>query len=281
MTKKKAKVLKKKVRVPKPTQSRHIVEVRVKTEAAPAQPSTALVPLTPKDFEPIKEGGKYMIPKGWVNERQALFMMQKTPPQYVKQRQGKAGQQWSYVEGSYMVKVLNFAFAWNWDFKIVHQPTTAEILQIIGSKIDQIWVTGSLTVKDDAGHSITKEQTGGADIKFMKGTRVPVDIGNDMKAAMTDALKKCASEFGIASDIYGKSQAKADGFNVQDNNGPKTPPAAPREPQQPSAPAKPAIDFSYECHEGAEPITQQEAEYSKRVYGRPLCREHQKGAKRI
>ena len=35
-----------------------------------------------------------------------------------------------------------------------------------------------------------------------------LDYGNDLKAATTDALKKCASELGIASDIYGANEFK-------------------------------------------------------------------------
>ena len=37
----------------------------------------------------------------------------------------------------------------------------------------------------------------------------PLDLGNDLKAATTDALKKCASELGIASDIYAPNEFKA------------------------------------------------------------------------
>jgi isopentenyldiphosphate isomerase len=55
---------------------------------------------------------------------------------------------------------------------------------------------------------IVKEQFGRADVKFKKGTEIPIDYGNDLKAASTDALKKCASELGIASDIYGKNEFK-------------------------------------------------------------------------
>ena len=29
-----------------------------------------------------------------------------------------------------------------------------------------------------------------------------MDFGNDMKAAASDALKKCASQFGLFNDIY-------------------------------------------------------------------------------
>jgi len=36
--------------------------------------------------------------------------------------------------------------------------------------------------------------------------RIPLSIGNDLKSAATDCLKKCASEIGIASDIYNKDE---------------------------------------------------------------------------
>ena len=36
-----------------------------------------------------------------------------------------------------------------------------------------------------------------------------MDLGNDLKAATTDALKKCASELGIASDIYAPNEFKS------------------------------------------------------------------------
>ena len=34
------------------------------------------------------------------------------------------------------------------------------------------------------------------------GVLQPLDFGNDMKAAVSDALKKCASLWGIAADVY-------------------------------------------------------------------------------
>jgi hypothetical protein len=33
-----------------------------------------------------------------------------------------------------------------------------------------------------------------------------LDYGNDVKAANTDCLKRCAAQFGVASDIYGKNE---------------------------------------------------------------------------
>ena len=35
---------------------------------------------------------------------------------------------------------------------------------------------------------------------------MPLDLGNDFKAATSDALKKCASLFGIGADVYEASE---------------------------------------------------------------------------
>lgn len=255
-----------------PRETKHVLEVRVKSEAQ--SPSTALVPITLKEIEqPIKEGGKYMIPKTWVQERQALALMQKTPEKYVMTRPAKGGGSWDYVPGWYVQKVLNFTFGWLWDYEAVQEPTVTEIIQIIEKKIDQIWVTGRLTVKDDAGHSITKTQTGRADIKFRRDIRQPLDIGNDLKAAHTDALKKCASLFGIASDIYGKREAKKEGYNMSDTN---VPPGA-----KPAAATTPAATAPIrECYDCGEIISEAEYTFSKQIYGKAFCRTHQKDAKK-
>jgi hypothetical protein len=275
------KTKKKKAKVPKPSkkvpakaprqrETKHVVEVRVKTEPTPSMALVPATPITPKDLEPLKQGGKHTITKTWLGEKQILAMVQKTQPKYVLSRPAKGGGNWSYVPGWYVQKALNFVFGWNWDYEVVQEPTVAEIIQLIEKKIDQIWVTGKLTVKDGEGHSIVKTQIGRADIKFRKNSRDPLDIGNDLKAAHTDALKKCASLLGIASDIYGKHESMSEGYNVSDTDTPRK--------EAEVAPATPATQ--HECHEGAEPISQQEYDYSKRIYGKPLCREHQKGAKR-
>jgi len=76
---------------------------------------------------------------------------------------------------------------------------------------------GKLIVRTN-DQEIIKTQFGRADIKFKSGknergekipTDQPLDLGNDLKAATTDALKKCASELGIASDVYAPNEFKA------------------------------------------------------------------------
>lgn len=126
-----------------------------------------------------------------LNERQLAFILKRTPATYVHQRPAKGGGTWSYVTGGYIKKVLNLMFGWDWDFEVV----SSEVLH------GQIVILGKLTCRA-GGKTIMKMQYGCKDIAYRKGTKIPLDVGNDFKAASTDALKKCASEIGIAADIY-------------------------------------------------------------------------------
>ena len=144
-------------------------EIVVKVQSVPA--TQALVP-TIQDLGPMIDGGKYMIPKTWVSEKQVLRIIQKTPPQFVLKRKGRGKMMFDYVPGSYFKKVLNYTFGWNWDFKIIKQ----EIIGSIGDSWAQVVTLGSLIVKDDAGHMITKEDNGKADIKYLHGTKTPLDV---------------------------------------------------------------------------------------------------------
>lgn len=132
------------------------------------------------------------LPK-YLNKAQLAFITQKTPRQFIKSRPGPGGQILSYVEVGYVINILNQVFGWDWDFRILDQQ--------IGNK--QVWVRGELTVRVKE-HSITKGQYGGADIKFNRSTSQPVSIADDLKAAVSDCLKKCASMLGIAGDVYWK-----------------------------------------------------------------------------
>jgi len=131
-----------------------------------------------------------------INSKQILHIMQKTPKNHVYSRPSKGGGRWDYVTGVYVKKVLNFAFGWQWDFEIKDH----------GREGNLVWVLGRLTCHLSGDRKIIKEQFGRADVKTKKGSSEPLDFGNDLKAAATDALKKCAAELGIASDIYGKEE---------------------------------------------------------------------------
>lgn len=149
-------------------------------------------------IEPEKTGTKFALQNTFIKEKQILKMLQRTPAEHRHKRQGRGGQEFEYVTGVYIKKVLNFTFGWLWDFEVMEHGVNGK----------HIWVLGKLTVKDGKGGSITKTQFGGAEIKCKKGSDDIIDFGNDLKSATTDALKKCASEFGIASDVYGKNEFK-------------------------------------------------------------------------
>lgn len=132
-----------------------------------------------------------------LNQNQLALILKKTPQQYVKERPGKGGGKWKYVTGGYVKKCLNLMFGWDWDFEILSD-------QIVHG---EVVVKGRLTCRTN-GKTIVKTQYGNKDIMFKKGTEIPLSIGNDLKAAATDCLKKCAAEIGIAADIYNAEDFK-------------------------------------------------------------------------
>lgn len=235
----------------------------VKHEIVVSVQSGVPVPTT-QDLMPIVDGKRLMIPKTWLANDQVIKMVQHTPRQYVYKRKGRGGQMFDYVTGSYITKVLNFVFGWNWDFEVTSH----------GKEGDMIWVLGRLTVKDNAGHTITKTQFGRAEIKYKKDTKQMLDFGNDLKAATTDALKKCASLLGIASDIYGKTEFHEE-TGVEIKDAPAKSVAPNKTHVTPVVPFTPPVErICFGARKGgcSTELTKQEFDYSKRIYGKPLCR---------
>jgi len=128
-----------------------------------------------------------------------------TDQDVVYERKGRGGKTFSYIPGWYVTQKLNEAIgtlAWSDDWEMV---TPWEFI----GKCGQIAVKVTLTVHYSNGRSVSKSQVGSAEVKFLVGTKDPVDIGDDIKSACTDGLKKCASKFGVAADVYsGKLKAK-------------------------------------------------------------------------
>lgn len=143
----------------------------------------------------ISEKEISLIDNNALSVNQMNFLLKKTPEKYVKTRPAKGGGTWQFVSGGYVKKSLNLMFGFDWDFEVVK-------FEVIGK---QAIVLGKLTCRC-GNRTIVKQQFGRQDIKYRKDTNEPMDLGNDLKGATTDALKKCASEIGIASDIYAKEE---------------------------------------------------------------------------
>lgn len=154
------------------------------------------------DLALVDEADLSLVDNNSLNGKQLALILKRTPSQYVHKRPAKGGGQWEYVTGGYVRKCLNLMFGWDWSFEIISREV------IYGEAI----VEGKLTCNSN-GRSIVKMQFGNKDIVYKKQSdedrdkgldRIPLSIGNDLKAAATDALKKCAAELGIAADIYNK-----------------------------------------------------------------------------
>jgi len=121
-----------------------------------------------------------------------------TPADKIKTRPAKGGGEWQYVEGSYVTQVLNSLFGFMWQFEVL-TPTDQALL--MAEKTGSIALQCRLKVKI-GDEWVIKEQYGRKEVAFKKGTRDPLDFGNDLKAAATDGKKKCASELGLFADVY-------------------------------------------------------------------------------
>lgn len=138
-----------------------------------------------------------MIGRSALTTQQILRILQKTPENHIYRRPAKGGGQWDYVTGVYIKKCLNYTFGWMWSSSVLS----------IEEKYGQVCATVRLTIQDASGNELLhKDDIGKKDIVMRKETGKPLDYGNDMKAAVTDGLKRCAAQFGFASDVYGKNE---------------------------------------------------------------------------
>jgi len=156
--------------------------------------------------------------KAVLNQNQVQKLWNSTPQKFKYKRPAKGGGQWDYVRVSYIRKVLDSVFGFDWDFEV--ETTLAEAFEV-AKFTNSCVVKGTLVTRvvDDAGRirEVKKTQFGRADVKWkmqgpqgnktkaldeFSGNPIPLDFGNDMKAAVSDCLKKCASLWGIAADVY-------------------------------------------------------------------------------
>lgn len=111
----------------------------------------------------------------------------KTPKGYVKKKQG-----FDYVELSYMKSVANEQYP-GWSWNIINSEAMGTAAYLVHGRLkwfdNGIWREGDMV----AAHRIQTK----------KGTTDFVEIGNDVKSANTDCLKKAFNVYmNIAADVY-------------------------------------------------------------------------------
>lgn len=152
-------------------------------------------PGTPAIPQEVKTG---VIPQYLTNEIIAkhpgtipcLISMQKTDPRQIKERKGMGGKNVKYVDTAYMTVALNYAALMDWSFEVIETRTDD-----IGGKLN-ISVLGCISMQTTDDNTITKQQWGSQVLKDK------MEVGDALKAAASDAMKKCASMYGIATDVY-------------------------------------------------------------------------------
>ena len=131
-------------------------------------------------------------------------------PDQIKQRKGLDGDVLDYIEGAAVIQRLNDVFNAEWTFEILdHHIYEREVV-----------VLGKLTTQ-----GIAKCQFGKSKITRTKETKTEVSIGDDLKAAATDSLKKCATLLGIGLHLYFEdSTGEASASNGHREERPSTAP---------------------------------------------------------
>jgi len=147
--------------------------------------------------------GDQSIPMATTFEEQINLIFLPTPSAFIKQRPGRGGMTFDYVEANYIFQRLNAIFRCDWDVDIVEQN--------IYKEAGQIATKARLTVRFADGRVVSKTAWGGSDIK-VSGEKV-VDIADDLKGSESDAIKKAASMLGLCWDVYsgltnGKNEKK-------------------------------------------------------------------------
>ncbi|MGQ9474335.1 MAG: Rad52/Rad22 family DNA repair protein [Candidatus Caldatribacteriaceae bacterium] len=111
----------------------------------------------------------------------------------VKRRSDKEGRELFYVETSSVIRRLNEALDGEWSFEIKEK--------MIDLERGYIWVLGRLTCGN-----VVKEQFGFKAFSRDEESRF-LYLGDDLKAAASDALKKCATLLGVGLYLYEGEEA--------------------------------------------------------------------------
>lgn len=102
------------------------------------------------------------------------------------------GVELTYLTGEQVISRLNDVLGVDgWSY-VTGEPVIVE---------NQLYIKGSLTLVG----GITKEAWGGAQVKRTRATGDFLDLGNDIKSAATDALKKAASLLGVGLYLSAKN----------------------------------------------------------------------------
>jgi hypothetical protein len=171
-----------------------------------------------------------------MDERKVKLLTRQFSKKLIRSRR-QSGRTFSYVEGATVIQRLNEVFGHDWSFEIADRIVDLDNKQIailgrltvprhtLEEYTKRISTTEFIkelppqegvepdtepdreedsVVVETASleFTVTKEQWGGAPIQVFKESKRIIDLGNDLKSATTDAIKKCATLLGIGLHLY-------------------------------------------------------------------------------
>ena len=137
-------------------------------------------------------------------------------PEQIRQRKGRNGLL-DYVEGHSVIQRLNEALEGAWSFEIVHHEVREEEVVVIGRLS-----AGGIVKMAFGGSQVTRERESGA----------LISISDDLKAASTDAMKKCATFLGVGLHLYAEKPIGGRAPAARGVVTPARPAPAPTPPQR-------------------------------------------------
>ena len=109
-----------------------------------------------------------------LNQNQIQKIWNSTPSRFKYQRPAKGGGSWTYIKGSYVRKVLDSVFGFNWSFEV--ETTLAEAFEVAK-------LTGAVVVK---GTLIGRVKSDGEWVELRKTQFGRADVKWEMTAATTE-----------------------------------------------------------------------------------------------
>lgn len=158
-----------------------------------------------------------------MNEAQLRIVTGKTPDYAIRRRQGPGGRSLSYVSHGYVTDQLNKAFGFDWDLEILPMANgmmyALENEHIIDAKTKDVKaitrhvaVCGKLTVRIHDPKTLEVKAT---IVKSGFGSQIwlpTMELGDALKAARSDLIKTCATQLGVALDLYWNDQAEVEQY---------------------------------------------------------------------
>lgn len=166
-------------------------------------------------------------------DKAVKVLTSKIPESSKKQRQ-QGGTTLTYIGGHTVIRLLNEAFNYQWSFEVVSE----EVVPSQPKPMFDGWGKNRKAVVNPDGTQKMEPQppvakvlgrltVPGLGVKEQYGSKVLIGGATEQesafKAASTDALKKCASLFGIGLELYGEDEFNFDLEEVVAPSQPVTP----------------------------------------------------------